>query len=354
MTKWLRGGALVAAIWLMAGAPGWAEAPSSSPAPTVRPTASPKTVPAKKPAESGKSVTAAKPVAKPAAKPSNTASGAKTAAAKTAGGKTAKTANGKNSNVKTAGTAAKAAALPGLTAAASRATETAAPGGAVPALRAAGAQESPRLLTPPASAQSSVPAQDLRLAAAPAPRLSNPGAIAGMHGGLCGTTWLTGQPIPPIASRIQGCGLPDGVEVTAVSGVPLSEPVEVDCPTARAMQTWVERGILPAIGNMGGGLARIEIAGSYSCRPRDNVVGAQISEHGRGHAIDVSALVLRSGDVLSVARDWRTRLGPVLQRVHDTACGTFDTVLGPNSDRFHQDHIHVDTAPGRRGGAYCR
>lgn len=228
------------------------------------------------------------------------------------------------------------------------ATQTAAPSGPA-ALRA---PDKPQFRSVPDKTAE----PDLKLAAiAPAPRLSSPGAITGMMGrGLCGTTGLTGRPIPPIVSRVQGCGLPDGVEVTAVSGIPLSQPVEVDCATARSMQSWVDQGIIPAVAGMGGGLARIEIAGSYSCRPRNNQAGAQISEHGRGHAIDVSALVLRSGDVLSVARDWRTRIGPVLQRVHDTACGTFDTVLGPNSDRFHQDHIHVDTAPGRRGGAYCR
>jgi hypothetical protein len=39
--------------------------------------------------------------------------------------------------------------------------------------------------------------------------------------------------------------------------------------------------------------------------------------------------------------------------MHKAACGPFGTVLGPNSNRFHQDHFHFDTAR-YRSGSYCR
>jgi len=39
--------------------------------------------------------------------------------------------------------------------------------------------------------------------------------------------------------------------------------------------------------------------------------------------------------------------------MHRAACGPFGTVLGPNADRFHQDHFHFDTAR-HRSGPYCR
>lgn len=58
--------------------------------------------------------------------------------------------------------------------------------------------------------------------------------------------------------------------------------------------------------------------------------------------------------MITVAQGWGSRAGgPILERIHRAACGPFGTVLGPRSDRFHQDHIHVDTARNR-GGAYCR
>ena len=45
--------------------------------------------------------------------------------------------------------------------------------------------------------------------------------------------------------------------------------------------------------------------------------------------------------------------GPLLKQMHKGACGTFGTVLGPNSDRYHRDHFHLDTAR-HRNGPYCR
>jgi hypothetical protein len=171
-------------------------------------------------------------------------------------------------------------------------------------------------------------------------------------GMLCGIPGLEGEAIDPIEGRVDGCGLEDGVSVTAVSGVRLSTPARIDCTTARALKTWVDTGIKPAVGTRGGGVESLRIAASYVCRPRNSQSGARISEHGRGRAVDVSGIILRDGSELTVLRDW-TRTPKVMKAVHGSACGPFGTVLGPKSDRFHQDHIHVDTAR-YRSGPYCR
>jgi hypothetical protein len=39
-----------------------------------------------------------------------------------------------------------------------------------------------------------------------------------------------------------------------------------------------------------------------------------------------------------------------LRRVHRDGCQRFSIVIGPDADRFHQDHLHLDM--GR--GPYCR
>ena len=36
------------------------------------------------------------------------------------------------------------------------------------------------------------------------------------------------------------------------------------------------------------------------------------------------------------------------------ACGEFRTVLGPDSDRHHRDHLHLDLQNRRNGSSYCR
>lgn len=181
-----------------------------------------------------------------------------------------------------------------------------------------------------------------------------PDGIIGRRGGLCGVRDLQGVRLAPIASRVQGCGLEEPVQVTAVDGIPLSQPATIDCPTALALRAWVKDAVLPTVGRKGGGVARIEVAASYTCRPRNNQRGARISEHGRGRAIDIAGITLQNGSTLSVLRGWRDETqGPILQKLHRAACGPFGTVLGPNSDRFHQNHFHFDTAR-YRSGPYCR
>jgi hypothetical protein len=181
-----------------------------------------------------------------------------------------------------------------------------------------------------------------------------PEGIIGRRGGLCGVRDLQGVRLAPIASRVQGCGLEEPVQVTAVDGVPLSQPATLDCPTALALRTWVKDALLPTVGRKGGGVARIEVAASYACRPRNNQRGARISEHGRGRAIDIAGITLQNGSTMTVLQGWRDDTqGPILQKLHRAACGPFGTVLGPNSDRFHQNHLHFDTAR-YRSGPYCR
>jgi len=172
------------------------------------------------------------------------------------------------------------------------------------------------------------------------------------RGQLCGIAGLEGRQIADVPAKSRGCGLEEGVQVTAVSGIPLSTPATIDCVTAQALKTWVDTGIVPIIGTTGGGVKRLEIAASYVCRPRNNQKGAKVSEHGRGRAVDLSGITLKDGRTLTVLHDWK-RNAKIMTAIHRAACGTFGTVLGPKSDRYHHDHFHVDTAR-YRSGAYCR
>lgn len=176
---------------------------------------------------------------------------------------------------------------------------------------------------------------------------------AGRGGSICGAGNIQGRRVAPVVSRVNGCGIEAPVEVTAVDGVRLSPSAVIDCPTAVALDRWVRTGLKPAVGKTGGGVAKLQIAGSYTCRPRNNQRGAKISEHGRGKAVDIAAVVLANGTALNIARDWRGKGATVLKAAHRAACGVFGTTLGPGSDGFHEDHLHFDTA-AHRNGAYCR
>lgn len=165
-------------------------------------------------------------------------------------------------------------------------------------------------------------------------------------GSVCGVKAIKGEPIAPIKSKVKGCGLKEGVRVTSVSGVTLSPAPTIDCATASALNTWVRDVLQPVYG---GDVVELRIAAHYICRTRNNIKGAKISEHGRGKAVDIGAIVLASGKALTVAGNYNK----AMRKAHKGACGIFSTTLGPGSDGYHEDHLHFDTA-GYRSGPYCR
>jgi hypothetical protein len=177
---------------------------------------------------------------------------------------------------------------------------------------------------------------------APAPRKQTT-----RKGSVCGVAEIKGEVLAPIKSKVDGCGVAEPVRVTSVSGVTLSQSANIDCDTARALNTWVAEVVQPAFGR--NGVVELQVAAHYVCRGRNNKRGARISEHGRGRAIDISGFRLEDGTLLTVADDYNR----TLRRVHDKACGIFGTTLGPGSDGYHEDHIHLDTAR-HRNGPYCR
>jgi len=144
------------------------------------------------------------------------------------------------------------------------------------------------------------------------------------------------------------------VRITEIDGVKLTQPSTINCETAQALKTWINTGVRPAVGRLGGGVQSLRVVAHYACRTRNNRPGARISEHGRGKAVDIAAINLNNGTSLTVLNGWRDlNQGRILRRMHSVACGPFGTVLGPNADRYHQDHFHLDTA-SHRSGSYCR
>lgn len=175
-----------------------------------------------------------------------------------------------------------------------------------------------------------------------------------LRGAVCGTTAIQGEPVGPVPGKLAGCGVADAVRVHEVSGVRLSPPAVITCDTARALNTWVQKGLKPAFRRRGP-VVEMRVAAHYACRTRNNRPGARISEHGRGKAIDLSAFVMKDGEVVTVLNGWKkgTTYRP-LSRAHRAACGPFGTVLGPEADRYHRDHFHFDTARHRGGRPFCQ
>jgi hypothetical protein len=154
-----------------------------------------------------------------------------------------------------------------------------------------------------------------------------------------------------------GCEVNNAWLVHGLGEVAFSAPATMNCGLADPLSQWLEEEVQEsAAERFGERVVGLEVAASYSCRPRNNRNGARMSEHGYGNAIDISAFTLASGRKVSVAEGWRGARGEraFLHDIHEAACGEFHTVLGPGADRHHHDHIHLDLQNRASGSHYCQ
>ena len=147
-------------------------------------------------------------------------------------------------------------------------------------------------------------------------------------------------------ARITAINLSDGGRVE------LRPAAVARCGMALAFARWVRDDLVRSVEPLGSGLRRIEIAASYSCRPRNNVSGARLSEHGLANAIDVGALVLDDGRRIAIVDPKAPQY--LFAEMRLSSCRHFTTVLGPGSDAAHADHLHLDLAQRRGGYRLCQ
>lgn len=173
-------------------------------------------------------------------------------------------------------------------------------------------------------------------------------------GSVCGDIRLQGKAIGTKRGHLSACTVPNAVQLKSVSGIALTQPALVDCTTAKAFAKWADRSLKPTARKIGKSVSQIQIIGHFSCRTRNGQPGAKLSEHGKGRALDIAGFRFSDGTKTTLIKDWRTASGrKFLRPLHRGACGIFGTVLGPEANKYHQDHFHFDTAR-YRSGAYCR
>jgi hypothetical protein len=166
--------------------------------------------------------------------------------------------------------------------------------------------------------------------------------------------------VAPSIAPIRGpgaCGGEDLVRLEAVvlSGgehVAVKPPATLRCTMASAVADWIRKDIAPLVQQLGSGLSEVDNFDSYECRGRNRVVGAKLSEHGLANALDVRGLKLASGRFVSLTD--RAESHDLREQVLRTVCPRFTTVLGPGSDWYHEDHIHLDLAERHGGYRLCQ
>lgn len=203
------------------------------------------------------------------------------------------------------------------------------------------------------------------------------------------------EPQPPVRSG--QCGTPAPVLLKRIGKdlLPLQPAAMTNCAMVGALHTWVEEVLQPAAQELlGSPVAKLVGTASYVCRNRNGDINGPISEHAFANAFDISGFVLADGRTVSVLADWgpvardkvpatpvpATTPSPVppvarqkaspsalagpkpsvapppelsqasqfLRRIHAQSCRHFGTVLGPESNDAHRNHLHLDLKSRRR------
>jgi hypothetical protein len=180
-----------------------------------------------------------------------------------------------------------------------------------------------------------------------APSVQSPAPVTGGASSLCqlrlGKIGVF-EPLPPITGPGE-CLATDVVKIDAIllpdkHRVLFSPPATLRCPMAEAVAQWITEDVAPAVGALGASLRRIDDLESFDCRPRNGITGAQISEHGRANALDLRSFTLENGKVIELNNANASK--SLRERLRDSACARFSTVLGNGADAYHETHVHID------------
>jgi len=152
------------------------------------------------------------------------------------------------------------------------------------------------------------------------------------------------EPAPPSACRLRltaqlavapslsapvgpgECNVEDVVRLEAVwltdkTRVAVTPPAIVRCSFAEAIVRWVREDLAPAT-------------------------------RGKANALYVRSVKLASGSVIELTDPSADK--SFRERVRKSTCARFTTVLGPGSDGYHENHIHVDLAERAGGHRMCQ
>ncbi len=210
----------------------------------------------------------------------------------------------------------------------------------------------------------------------------------------------------PMRSGACGDASPVTVMTLGEPAVTLKPAITSNCKLAGAVDVWVKEVLQPAAKELLGSLVvSMEGTSSYVCRNRNGAAAGPISEHAFANAFDVASFRLADGRVIDVAAWGATVVRPIalpqrspplkipakekrigapgasqlgkseampappvtastsaagsedvkisfLKRIHRDACHLFGTVLGPEANEAHREHLHFDLK--RRGSkSFC-
>ena len=140
------------------------------------------------------------------------------------------------------------------------------------------------------------------------------------------------------------CGLTRPLHVTALLGgtVKLNTRATLDCSMVAELESWLTDVVQPAAMALSASRWRRSIPmGAYACRGMNNQIGARISEHAFGNAIDIGGFCARRRPLhrhhSATGRVATSR--PAFLREAQGGAATGSPPFAPGSNAFHYDHI---------------
>ncbi len=153
--------------------------------------------------------------------------------------------------------------------------------------------------------------------------------------------------LPPIHEGQCGLQSPLSLEAVLANGrsIPLNAPVTTDCGIATALPGWVADVDSWLMAKENTQIETLIVGTNYACRNVNNADSGGLSFHAFGDALDVSGFTLKDGRTITVEPAWtgtEAEGSKIIRFAHDAACTHFTTVLGPEANALHHDHLHVD------------
>jgi len=136
------------------------------------------------------------------------------------------------------------------------------------------------------------------------------------------------------------CRVLKGVRVLSVGTARFKSPVIMTCGLALDFSEWMDDVHHLSKAHFQAPVKIIDSLGTYNCRRQRN--RPVLSEHAYGNAIDIKGFNI-GGRYYSIEKDWvHPERHKFFKAIYNSACREFGLALGPDSNRSHHDHFHLD------------
>ncbi len=155
------------------------------------------------------------------------------------------------------------------------------------------------------------------------------------------------------------CGSPRPLNIQSLkNGIKITSHTDVNirCEAALNFARWVSEVVVPSSKlHLGVKPKKLILSTSYKCRRRNGNPKAKYSEHAFANAIDFLGVGFDDGSSMEikVRKEDADAMRAFQAAIRGGSCAYFTTVIGPMTNKYHNDHLHLDLAERKNGYRLC-